>query len=88
MAVAAGLCFVMGIVYYCFTQDTPEETAALRALAGKLRDKKAANGAFWAAFSDYRVWALVRRLRRGLLGIEVTFESTTWRHSISRTVSS
>jgi NNP family nitrate/nitrite transporter-like MFS transporter len=74
MAVAGSLCFVLGIVYFKFTQDTPEGNfAALRA-AGKMRDKKAANGAFWAAVADYRVWALFVAYG-ACFGIEVTINN-------------
>jgi NNP family nitrate/nitrite transporter-like MFS transporter len=74
MAVAGSLCFVMGIVYYRFTQDAPEGNFAPLRAAGKLRDKKAANGAFWAAFSDYRVWALFVAYG-ACFGIEVTINN-------------
>jgi NNP family nitrate/nitrite transporter-like MFS transporter len=74
MAVSGCLCFVMGIVYYRFTQDTPEGNFAELRAAGKLREKKAVNGAFWAALADYRVWALFVAYG-ACFGIEVTINN-------------
>ncbi len=74
MAIAGGLCLLMAIAYYRLTQDTPDGNfAALRA-AGKMSDKKTVNGAFWAAFSDYRVWALFVAYG-ACFGIEVTINN-------------
>jgi NNP family nitrate/nitrite transporter-like MFS transporter len=74
MAIAGSLCFVMGVVYYLFTQDTPEGNFAQLRAAGKLRDKKSINGAFWTALADYRVWALFVAYG-ACFGIEVTINN-------------
>ncbi len=75
MGMAGGLCFLMGLAYYRFTQDTPEGNFAELRAAGKLRDRKKANGAFWGAFKDYRVWALFVAYG-ACFGIEVTINNT------------
>jgi len=74
MAIAGSLCFLMGIAYYLFTQDTPEGNFAQLRAAGKLRDKKAVNGAFRTALADYRVWALFVAYG-ACFGIEVTINN-------------
>jgi MFS transporter, NNP family, nitrate/nitrite transporter len=74
MGLAGVLCFVTGIAYYFLTQDTPEGNFAELRAAGKMRDVKKANGAFWAAFADYRVWSLF--VAYGCcFGIEVTINN-------------
>jgi NNP family nitrate/nitrite transporter-like MFS transporter len=66
--------FIMGFVYYFFTQDTP---------AGNLREVKKENSSggasepktsFWSACRDYRVWMLF--LAYGAcFGIEITIDN-------------
>ena len=75
MGIAGGLCFLMGIAYYRFTQDTPEGNFSQLRAQGKLRDVKKVNGAFWTAFRDYRVWALFVAYG-ACFGIEVTINNT------------
>lgn len=76
MVVPGVALFVMGFVYYFFTQDTP---------AGNFRDvknndapvsKKSRDpkGSFWSACRDYRVWTLF--LAYGAcFGIEITIDN-------------
>lgn len=76
MVVPGVALFVMGFVYYFFTQDTP---------AGNFRDvknndapvskkSKDPKGSFWSACRDYRVWTLF--LAYGAcFGIEITIDN-------------
>lgn len=50
------LLFVMGIVYYFFTQDTPKGN--YKDLPNHAKKKKQANGSLLTAIKDYRVWVL------------------------------
>lgn len=74
MVIAGLLCFLMGLAYYRFTQDTPEGNFAQLRAEGKLRDKAVVNGAFWRALGDYRVWALFVAYG-ACFGIEVTINN-------------
>ncbi len=58
MVVAGLICFLTGIAYYAFTQDTPEGNFKELRAAGKLPSVKKANGTFWAVCRDYRVGIL------------------------------
>ena len=58
MVVAGFVCFLTGIAYYRFTQDTPDGNFKELRDEGKLPSTKKMNGDFWAACRDYRVWAL------------------------------
>ncbi len=58
MGVAGLVCFFTGVAYYFLTQDTPDGNFKELRAAGKLPPTKKSNGAFWSAFSDYRVWVL------------------------------
>ena len=75
MVIPGAALFVMGIVYYFFTQDTPE---------GNFRDVKAkqqeaavdkdGKNNLWTAITDYRVWILF--LAYGAcFGIEITIDN-------------
>ena len=75
MGIAGGLCFLMGLAYYRFTQDTPDGNFSQLRAEGKLRDVKKVNGAFWTALADYRVWALFVAYG-ACFGIEVTINNT------------
>ncbi|MFN8415097.1 MAG: NarK family nitrate/nitrite MFS transporter [Cytophagaceae bacterium] len=60
MVIPGALLFIMGIVYYNFTKDTPEGNYSE---VNKTRDQndkigKDAGSSFVAALSDYRVWIL------------------------------
>jgi MFS transporter, NNP family, nitrate/nitrite transporter len=74
MGAAGALCLVTGIAYYFLTQDAPEGNFAELRAAGKMRDRKKANGAFWAACGDYRVWSLFVAYG-ACFGIEVTMNN-------------
>ncbi|WP_308706282.1 NarK family nitrate/nitrite MFS transporter [Marinoscillum sp. MHG1-6] len=50
------LLFIMGILYYNFTKDTPEGN--YKDLTDGTNRKKSANGSFLEAVKDYRVWIL------------------------------
>lgn len=68
--------FVMGLVYYFFTQDTPEgNLRALRKTNPEYRVKaKDSKGSFLTACRDYRVWVLF--LAYGAcFGIEITIDN-------------
>ena len=58
MVVAGVVCFLTGLAYYRFTQDTPDGNLKELRAAGKLPDKKKGRGGFVTACKDYRVWAL------------------------------
>jgi MFS transporter, NNP family, nitrate/nitrite transporter len=71
----AGL-FIMGIVYYFFTQDTPEGNfSQLKSKQNATaEDKEKGKSNFWEACSDYRVWILF--LAYGAcFGIEITIDN-------------
>ncbi|MDA0353305.1 MAG: MFS transporter [Chloroflexi bacterium] len=66
--------FAMGIVYYKYTQDTPDgDFKDLRA-RGLLPPASATKGSFWAAARDYRVWALFV-IYGACFGIELTINN-------------
>lgn len=68
--------FIMGFVYYFFTQDTPEGNVAdLRKNDAGFKAKKGdEKGSFWNACRDYRVWILF--LAYGAcFGIEITIDN-------------
>jgi MFS transporter, NNP family, nitrate/nitrite transporter len=73
MIIPGAALFVMGFVYYFFTQDTPEGNRS--ALPKKEISKdKGSEGSFWSACRDYRVWALF--LAYGAcFGIEITIDN-------------
>jgi NNP family nitrate/nitrite transporter-like MFS transporter len=71
----AGL-FIMGILYYFFTQDTPEgnfsQLKSKQNATAEEKEKGKSN--FWEACSDYRVWILF--LAYGAcFGIEITIDN-------------
>ncbi|WP_210417802.1 MFS transporter [Bythopirellula goksoeyrii] len=74
MVVAGVVCCLTGIAYYCFTQDTPEGSFKELRAAGKLPSTKKANGEFWAACRDHRVWALFV-IYGACFGIELTLNN-------------
>ena len=68
--------FLMGLVYYFFTQDTPEgNVRELRKSNPEFKAKaKDSQGSFWSACRDYRVWVLF--LAYGAcFGIEITIDN-------------
>jgi NNP family nitrate/nitrite transporter-like MFS transporter len=58
MFVAGAVCALTGVAYYFLTQDAPEGNFSTLRAQGRLADKAATKGSFWAAARDYRVWAL------------------------------
>ncbi|MDD7984484.1 MFS transporter [Lentisphaera marina] len=70
MAFAGVSCFIMGLVYYKFTQDTPEGNFKDLRAAGKMLDAKK-SGSFTEAAKDYRSWILFL-VYAGCFGIELT----------------
>ena len=71
MVLAGVMCALVGVAYYCLTQDAPEGNyRALRA-AGKLPPPPSVTGSFAAAAKDRRVWALFV-IYGACFGIELT----------------
>jgi NNP family nitrate/nitrite transporter-like MFS transporter len=66
---------IMGLVYYFYTQDTPDGNfSELRKNNPKYQAKGKDQGSFWQACKDYRVWALF--LAYGAcFGIEITIDN-------------
>jgi len=76
MVVPGVALFIMGFVYYFFTQDTPDGNLSdLRKSNPEYRAKaKDSEGSFTAALKDYRVWILF--LAYGAcFGIEITIDN-------------
>ncbi|MCH2207612.1 MAG: MFS transporter [Lentisphaerales bacterium] len=73
MGIAGVSCFLMGIVYFFFTQDTPEGNFKDLKAAGKIKtDAKAKKeSGFLTAAKDYRSWILFV-VYAGCFGIELT----------------
>ncbi len=75
MIVAGIICFLMGIVYYFFTQDTPKGNLKdLRASGVEIEKKKDEVG-FLAVLKDYRIWILFL-IYAASFGIELTVYGT------------
>ena len=76
MVVPGVALFIMGFIYYFFTQDTPAGNISdLRKTDPEYKAKgKEASGSFGSAIRDYRVWALF--LAYGAcFGIEITIDN-------------
>jgi len=71
MVVVGCVIFVVGIAYYFLTQDAPEGNYADLRKEGKILEKKKVTGSYFAALSDYRVWALFI-IYAACFGIELT----------------
>lgn len=74
MVIAGTLCFLMGIVYYFFTQDTPEGNLKDLKSVGKVIKKKKQSG-LAKVLADYRVWILFL-VYASCFGIELTVYGT------------
>lgn len=76
MVVPGVLLFLMGIIYYNFTTDTPEGNIAdLKKSSPDFRMKAAeSKGAFWKACKDIRVWMLFL-IYGACFGIEITIDN-------------
>ncbi len=74
MIVPGAALLVMGVLYYFFTQDFPEGNLNILQEQGKILPKKQVNGAFKAALTDYRVWALFV-MYAASFGVELTINN-------------
>ncbi|WP_335966407.1 MFS transporter [Galbibacter sp. PAP.153] len=76
MVIAGSICFLMGIVYYFFTQDTPEGNfKELKEKGKKIPNAKKDEVGFLEAIKDYRVWILFI-VYAACFGIELTVYGT------------
>ena len=76
MIIAGTICFLMGIVYFFFTQDTPEgNIKALKEKGKKIPNGKKDEVGFLEAIKDYRVWILFI-VYAACFGIELTVYGT------------
>ncbi|WP_299441302.1 MFS transporter [uncultured Aquimarina sp.] len=75
MVVAGVVCFLMGIVYYFFTQDTPNGNYATLKIKGELPQSKKDEVSFMSAIKDYRVWILFV-VYAACFGMELTVYGT------------
>jgi MFS transporter, NNP family, nitrate/nitrite transporter len=74
MMVPGAALFLAGIAYYFLTRDTADgDFHELRA-QGRMADRSAANGAYWEAWRDPRVWALAV-LYAACFGMELTVDN-------------
>tara|TARA_R110002050_G_scaffold16719_1_gene50396 strand:- start:27385 stop:28791 length:1407 start_codon:yes stop_codon:yes gene_type:complete len=75
MIIAGVLCFVMGVVYYFFTKDTPEGNFKELKAAGQMPVFKKDEVSFLSTLKDYRVWILFL-VYAACFGIELTVYGT------------
>jgi NNP family nitrate/nitrite transporter-like MFS transporter len=75
MVIAGAVCFLMGIVYYFFTQDTPEGNFKDLKAAGIKIEKKKDQVGFGTVLKDYRTWILFI-VYAACFGIELTVYGT------------
>ncbi|WP_282135658.1 MFS transporter [Seonamhaeicola maritimus] len=75
MVIAGIVCFLMGIVYYFFTQDTPQGNLKDLREAGVEIEKKKDEVGFLAVLKDYRIWILFV-VYAASFGIELTVYGT------------
>lgn len=75
MIIAGVICFLMGIVYYFFTQDTPEGNFKELKATGKMPELKKDEAGFGVAVKDYRVWILFI-VYAACFGMELTVYGT------------
>jgi len=75
MIIAGVICFLMGIVYFFYTQDTPEGNYKELRAAGKLSEAKKDEASFSTALKDYRVWILFI-VYAACFGMELTVYGT------------
>lgn len=75
MIIAGVICFLMGIVYFIFTQDTPEGNFADLRAEGRLQEAKKDEASFSTALKDYRVWILFV-VYAACFGMELTVYGT------------
>ena len=75
MIIAGATCFIMGIVYYYFTQDTPNGNFKELKERGELPTSKKDQVGFLEVLKDYRVWILFF-VYAACFGIELTVYGT------------
>ena len=75
MVIVGMACFLMGIVYYFFTQDTPEGNFKDLKASGVAIEKKKDEVGFLAVLKDYRIWILFI-VYAASFGIELTVYGT------------
>jgi len=75
MVIAGVVCFLMGIVYYFFTQDTPEGNFKDLKASGIKIEKKKDQVSFGTVLKDYRTWILFF-VYAACFGIELTVYGT------------
>ncbi|RIA09936.1 NNP family nitrate/nitrite transporter-like MFS transporter [Flavobacteriaceae bacterium MAR_2010_72] len=74
MIIAGIICFTMGLIYYLFTQDTPQGNFKELKAEDKLLLKKDSVG-FMEVIKDYRIWILFL-VYAACFGIELTVYGT------------
>lgn len=76
MVVPGFALFIMGFVYYFYTQDTPKgNISELRKNDPKYQAKEGdSKGSFWSACKDFRVWVLFL-VYGSCFGIEITIDN-------------
>lgn len=75
MIIAGVTCFIMGIVYFFFTQDTPEGNYKELKERGELPTSKKDEIGFLEVLKDYRVWILFL-IYAACFGMELTVYGT------------
>ena len=75
MVIAGVIAMLMGLVYYFFTQDTPEGNFAQLKKEGKMPTLKKDEESFMSVLSDYRVWILFV-VYAACFGMELTVYGT------------
>ena len=83
MFVAGLVCIGMGVVYYFFTQDTPEGNFADLRRQGKLAANEKSKSAFWGVCRDGRVWALFL-IYGACFGVELTMNNILARYFFNK----
>lgn len=74
MVLAGAVCAMTGVLYYFFTQDTPDGNFAELRAAGRMPAKKSVQGGFQEACRDSRVWALAL-VYGACFGLELTIDN-------------
>lgn len=75
MVIAGLVCFLMGLVYYFFTQDTPEGNFKELRASGEFVSTKKDKVGFSTVIKDYRTWVLFI-VYAACFGIELTVYGT------------
>jgi len=75
MMIAGAICFLMGLVYFFFTKDTPNGNYKELKAAGKLPQTKKDQVGFLEVLKDYRVWILFL-VYAACFGMELTIYGT------------